>query len=292
MELHKHPYPHTQNGYPSLVELELTSKCNAHCVFCPRYLFNKTKMIEKSIFEQVIFRLREAHIKCVKLVGMGEPTLHPDFMWIIRQLRNKGFQILLNTNGSLIHQCGFEKILALCDEVIISFHSLNPEIHKSILGIDCYDQVLSNIENLLKINEHYNRVITLYVVLTILNINADEQIRKFWGSRVNIRSSGCTNRTIEGFAKNILDIKINCQYNHYPTISERSPMCGYAEAALVIDSQGQYLLCTNDVKRNTGLPTVWESSVLEVFSEIRIGFENGRFLESCRSCDNFEKVSN
>ena len=290
MTIYNHPYAHTKKGHPSLVELELTSACNMKCIFCPRHLFAHPKMMASETFSQVLFRLAEGGMKYVKLAGIGEPTLHNDLLWAMRKINEAGLMVLLNTNGSRLHRWNLDEILSLCTEIIVSFHSLNPDTHKKIFGVDYYTQVLSNIKKLLKANERYNRTITLYVVLTALNHDAVSEIKKFFGSQVQIRASGCTNRTLEGFTENLSDQEINRQYNHYPTVSEKNPRCGYTEAALVIDSQGQYLLCTNDVKRNAGLKTVWDKSISKVFSEIDCGFDNGRFIEYCRKCDNFEKL--
>lgn len=290
MAIYNHPYAHTQKGHPSLVELELTSACNAKCIFCPRHLFTHPKMMTRETFSQVLFRLVEGEMKYVKLVGIGEPTLHHDLLWIMRKINEEGLRVLLNTNGSRLHRLDIDEILSLCTEIIVSFHSLTPDIHKKIFGVDYYAQALSNIEKLLKVNERYNRTITLYVVLTTFNRDALSEIKNFFGSQVQIRASGCTNRTLEGFTENISDKGINCQYNHYPMISSVNSVCGYAEAAIVIDSEGHYLLCTNDIKRNTGLQTVWDKTISEVSAEIWQGSRSGRFLEVCRNCDNFEEV--
>lgn len=290
MAIYKHPYKHTKNGHPSLVELELTSGCNANCIFCPRHLYKHPRMLDKTVFDQILLRLTEAYVKYVKLAGIGEPTLHPELLKLMCQLHNQEFHILLNTNGSLLHHWNIDEILSYCNEIIISFHSANHYIHKKIFGVDFYNQVLLNIGNLLKINENYKRNITLYVVITSLNHNAIDEIKKHFGSSVNIRVSGCTNRTLEDFVRDISDNNLSSQYNHYPTITPYSNICGFAEAALSIDSQGRYLLCTNDVKRNNGLNNVWGISVSDVFSKIRRGFKEGRFIEFCRKCDNFANL--
>jgi hypothetical protein len=166
-------------------------------------------------------------------------------------------------------------------------HSLDRETHISIFGTDFYDAAMSNLDALLRENEKFGRTVTLYVVLTTLNADALKEFERF-GSKVRLRVSGCTNRALEGFAHQLIDLKAARKFNHYGTISSEAPMCGYAQAALVVDATGKYLLCTNDVERKTGLGTIWDHSVSEVFSAIRAGLARGDFLWMCRRCENFE----
>ncbi|MEL7207717.1 MAG: radical SAM/SPASM domain-containing protein [Actinomycetota bacterium] len=65
---------------PPGVHVELTNRCNLSCTYCtspqaprPRGLMNA------ETFESLIGRLREARIRRVYVVGLGEPMLHPRF---------------------------------------------------------------------------------------------------------------------------------------------------------------------------------------------------------------------
>jgi pyruvate-formate lyase-activating enzyme len=280
-----HPYPHV-DGHPSLAEVELTSACNARCVFCPRHLFTRPTTMTRRTFEQLTRRLVEARMTHVKLVGIGEPTLHRDLLWMLRELRRAGLVPLLNTNGSRLHRWDVDELLTLCEEIIVSVHSLDRKTHQEIFGVDIYDKVVANLETLIAANERHRRKITLYVVMTTLNRDALDTLARF-RSKVHLRVSGCTNRALDGFAEHLVDFGASGEHNHYGAFLPGGSMCGYADAALVVDSMGRYLVCTNDVERNTGLGDVFQRSVAEVFQDIRTGLQGGRFLALCQKCENF-----
>jgi hypothetical protein len=193
---------------------------------------------------------------------------------------------LLNTNGSRLHRWNLDELLSLCEEVIVSVHSLDRKAHREIFAVDIYDKVVENLDALVAANERHRRRLTFYVVVTTLNRDALATLERF-RSKVTLRVSGCTNRALGAFAEHLIDFNASVDHNHYGTASPESPMCGYADAAVVVDSLGRYLLCTNDVERQTGLGDVFQRSVAEAFGDIQKGLAAGRFLGLCGRCENF-----
>ena len=273
---------------PEVLELEVTTLCNAKCIFCPRHLFDYPEYIRMNTFQKVLERVVESPVSRLKFVGMGEPTLHQDILIMLKKVRATGIAPVLNTNGSKLHRVGIKEVLELVDEVIVSCHSLQPEVHSKIFGCGFFDQVLSNLETLILENESYGRTITLYVVVTNLNKNCLKDFERFAG-KVRIITSGCTNRTLGSFSKDLINFDACENMNHYTTISESDPMCGYALSTIMIDHNGNYLLCTNDSKREQVIGTVWNYSINEATDLIKTSLREGRFVKSvCAQCDNFE----
>ncbi len=272
---------------PPLAEVEITSACNARCVFCPRHIIGKPVSMDRSILKMVRYRLVEAGICNVKLVGFGEPTAHPDLIGILEFFRSAGLRPQLNTNGSLLHRYDMDTLLELCDEVIVSCPSLDPELYRHMTGGLDSRRFLDNFEFLLESNERYRRRITLYVVLTRINKHAYRDFAKF-EDRVRLRLSGCSNRIVEGFASDLIDPELNRKVNAYPALGDGSSLCGYALASVVIDHGGRYLLCTNDMARLTGTRGVTNCSVAEVFESFVHGMDEGFYLEICGRCENTE----
>ena len=85
-------------GYPTLVNLEVTRRCNARCDFC-RYWTTKTEEILKD-YLPVIERLKPS---AVAFTG-GEPLLRQDLESLIRRVREAypAMFIGLVTNGALL----------------------------------------------------------------------------------------------------------------------------------------------------------------------------------------------
>jgi organic radical activating enzyme len=286
----RHPYPHMPGGNPGLIELELTSACNAACVFCPREQFSPSIRISDEVFATAVDRFAEAEVQAVKLVGFGEPTLHTRVIPYMKALSESDFEVLLNTNGSQLHRLGVDNVLRFVDEVIFSLHSLDPDKHRAIFGCDFALQAFANLEALLKANRLFGRRITIYIVATGLNSEIDDIVSRF-SDQATIRVSSCSNRGLGAFNENIKAADLGGTYNHYPPITDTSPYCWYADAAVVIDALGRYRLCTNDASRTLDLGSVTSVSVANAFKAIEERMRRGGFLDFCRQCDNYQAAS-
>ncbi len=270
-----------------IAEIEITGACNANCIFCPRHLATKSSAMGRKTFEQVLRRLIQADIRDVKLAGFGEPTLHPELMVFLRTMREHGLRPQLNTNGSLLHRLDLDELLDLCDEVIVSLHSLDPKEHRRITGTECFDNVIEGFEELLRRNKRRRRRITIYCVATLFNRDSLDAFERY-ASQADLRVSGCSNRIIEGFGDELFDVEANERLNHYRPVSDSDPICGYAMAATVIDSEGRYLLCTNDMLKQTGSETVWDIGIGHARAALYESMKNGRFMPLCDRCENSE----
>lgn len=272
---------------PNLAEVELTTACNARCVFCPRHMIGSPVYMKEDVFRIVVERLVEAGIEDVKFAGFGEPTMHPSLTTFLRLLRKRGRRPQLNTNGSLLDCWKLEEILELCEEIIISLHTLDRTEHHRIFRVDFYDRVMANFNRLLDVNQRFMRKITVYAVLTCLNPKAVKMLHKYAGL-VSLRLSGCSNRIVEGFADEIIDLQASESYNHYPQVSDSNSICGYALATSVIDCHGRYLLCTNDALKQTKTGFVQDTSIVDAYDHFVKGMISGSFLPICRKCENHE----
>ena len=89
--------------------VEITNLCNFHCTFCPDEIMERKRGMMSfedacKIFDQVAReKNRLGPLYPVKLHQMGEPTIHPRLVDIVRYAeREKGIPIELNTNCSLL----------------------------------------------------------------------------------------------------------------------------------------------------------------------------------------------
>ncbi len=96
------------------VNLEITNICNFDCWFCPRGAMTRSQgKMGFEDFKKLIAGLKKAEfVKNIKFAGIGEPTLHPDLIKMIRYIKdNTGFKIHLTTNASMFKNDGFVKEL-------------------------------------------------------------------------------------------------------------------------------------------------------------------------------------
>ena len=101
--------------------IEITNNCNFHCSFCPSDLQTRDHgFMSLDLFRKIVDEIVEKDIvKCVALHVMGEPTLHPQLLEILKYLKEKDITVSFNTN------CG-----TLDDEEYI--HQLMDNLHGTI----------------------------------------------------------------------------------------------------------------------------------------------------------------
>ena len=82
------------------VYLEITDVCNLHCAFCPGTR-RAPRFLPREDFETLTDRLR-GKTEYLYFHLMGEPLLHPELEDFLRIAGEKGFRVLLTTNGTLL----------------------------------------------------------------------------------------------------------------------------------------------------------------------------------------------
>ena len=100
--------------YPLHVQIELTDNCNLCCDYCYRdskYKNPKAKYIDYKELKKFLLKYKEKNLLEIGVTG-GEPTLHPEFIKIMKFVL-KNFELVeLVTNGT-----NFKVILALLKDL-------------------------------------------------------------------------------------------------------------------------------------------------------------------------------
>ncbi|MFA5976317.1 MAG: radical SAM protein [Elusimicrobiota bacterium] len=94
-----------ENRSPLKAQLELTYRCNLHCVHCFTDPFNTPTALSRELplpgMIRILDDLASAGVLWLTLTG-GEAVLHPRFKDIYRAAKERGFLIALFTNGTTI----------------------------------------------------------------------------------------------------------------------------------------------------------------------------------------------
>lgn len=129
---------------------ELTRKCNGLCIYCgsnARERLEDELTLEDSI--SLIDKFSKLGIKVINVLG-GEIFLRKDWFTILKRIKDKGMDIFLITNGTLLNQEIVNK-LKIIDPLNISI-SLdgNEKYHNGVRKGAKFDIVLKNIDLLLE----------------------------------------------------------------------------------------------------------------------------------------------
>ena len=131
--------------YRVTINLELTGKCNARCVMCPREAMVRPKIMSLDTLHWVVARLNPRDVSRVVVAGFGEPTTHPEFEACLEILRAAPVPIDIVTNGQLLDGARLELIDRFVRLLIVSYSSIDREIYSQVhVNLD-HARVTSNI---------------------------------------------------------------------------------------------------------------------------------------------------
>ncbi len=131
--------------------VEITNRCNLNCRMCFRNFWN-CDLGEMSLeqFRVIIDELSEfPELETIYLGGIGEPTVHPDFLQIIRLVKESGYRLEFGTNGTLLSTLEKELVGYGVDRVVVSIDAPQPDIYMNIRGTE-FSNVVENVMALQK----------------------------------------------------------------------------------------------------------------------------------------------
>jgi len=148
------------------VDIKIGFNCNNHCLFCVQG--DKRNFCGAKPKKKIKGSLKEAFKKGKKEVIFtgGEPCLHPDFLELIKIVRNIGFkQVQIQTNGRMFAYNDFclKVVQAGATQFSPAVHGPSAKIHDYLTGSrGSFEQTVQGIKNLKKLNQYIltNTVIT------------------------------------------------------------------------------------------------------------------------------------
>jgi uncharacterized radical SAM superfamily Fe-S cluster-containing enzyme len=168
----------------ALANIDLTNRCNMNCPICFANA-NQQGYVYEPDFEtltKMLDALRsEEPIKCtaVQFSG-GEPTIHPDFVKIIKAAKDRGFaQVQVATNG--IEFAKRYDLLKAASEaglntIYLSFDGVSDEIYLQARDRKMFQTKLDVISNCRKLKEETGKCPSIVLVPTIVKGMNDMQI--------------------------------------------------------------------------------------------------------------------
>ena len=131
--------------YRVAVNLELTSKCNARCVMCPREAISRPQIMALETLRKAVSRLAPEDVFRVVLAGYGEPTTHPRFTQCMDVIAEAPVRVDMVSNGRLLSPERLRLIDGVLHTLIISFSSIDPEVYARVhVNLD-QSRVMENI---------------------------------------------------------------------------------------------------------------------------------------------------
>jgi len=265
---------------PSL-EIELTNRCNADCVMCPREDLRPLG----SMTGQTIEALGELlpHIaEGVVFSGIGEPTLHPQLTQVVEMVRRRspeGAKIVVVTNGSLMTPLRMESLLvAGVDLMQWSLHSADLDEENEIMGWSRSAQALRNLN---ECAAKYSANISINCV-GLEDGNA-KSVRKLATERLGIPAGRV--KVIEPFTRGSF-VTLRTSKNRVDRHD-----CYYMRSTLFIAWNGDMLPCSNDIEGSSAVGSINNldgEDILQLWrSKVLVSDPN---FPMCEGCNHHRRV--
>jgi MoaA/NifB/PqqE/SkfB family radical SAM enzyme len=119
----------------SRLEFHIIYRCVDQCIFCSEETSMKRlkgMIVPREDVLSMLEKKRKEGFEHVTLTG-GEPTFYPKFWEIAAFAKNLGYRVFVISNGWGLSQPEFaEKLLPYIDELCLSIHGPNKEIHDKL----------------------------------------------------------------------------------------------------------------------------------------------------------------
>ena len=175
---------------PRYIDVELTNACNFHCCFCPtgtNSMMRTKGFMPDDVVESLAASIEKYKIPGIRVIGWGEPTLHPKWLQILKRIKNiklgenshgGGVLIHLGTNGSLLTDENMREIVSMgIDSLKFSFQGADADSYNEMRDGGDYDTLMAKLKRMYEIRGESVRP---YIqVSTTLTVEKAEQVESF-----------------------------------------------------------------------------------------------------------------
>ena len=225
---------------PLNIELELTSRCNARCIFCPiDDMTRVNRTMSREVLDGILSRAKELPASLIYLCGVGEPTLYDGIVDVVREIStNIGCPVGLNSNGQRLNGARFKELLdAGLSLANISINGVSDQTYGMHMKYLDRETVSRNIDEMLEIRPD---AVSLQGVITRQNHYEIPELVRYW-----------TRRGVKIFTFNQVSNKSGFLKNHDELWYDDMASLSARIAALDIDSWVSFNTCNFAVKQRS-----------------------------------------
>jgi MoaA/NifB/PqqE/SkfB family radical SAM enzyme len=139
---------------PKVVYIEVTNRCNLLCETCPRSYFQREPLKSLSLNEFLRIAGQFPHMQRALLHGIGEPLLNRELPEIIRTLKGRHVEVIINSNGTLLTPLRQTQLIESgLDEYRCSIDGATNETYTRIRGAAMLPRIRLGLQGLVRTKE-------------------------------------------------------------------------------------------------------------------------------------------
>lgn len=253
--------------------IEVTNNCNCKCIFCANSKMKRKKdFINPKLILKILNEAYELGTREVGFYTTGESLLDKNLSTYIKLAKKIGYlYIYITTNAILLDEHKTKELVnAGIDSIKLSINAINSYDYKFIHGVDAFEIVMKNLENLYEYRKKNNlkyKIFISYIATKFTNYNTEkikEKFNKFSDEIVvvNVRNQSGMMPEINKYLKCGIENDVN-------TI-ERTIPCHYVFDTINITCEGYLTACCTDFENyltyadlnETSLKDAWQNSTI------------------------------
>jgi radical SAM protein with 4Fe4S-binding SPASM domain len=278
--------------FPNRVTIEVTNRCNIHCRFCPRNLFDmQLGDMEESLFCKIVDECAEHLPVCGVLFFRGEPFIFEKMVDFIKYAKEKGLSpIQIASNGLALDERKADKVLASgLDFISFSMDTIDKEVYAQARKHSDLDLSTQNVISFINKAEARKAAGLPVPEIQVSSVDIKEyqpykqEFIDFWtkyADRTRIYVESCGDGNFGSLAdKDIIPYQ------------ERMP-CRKVFTDMIVYYDGNVALCNHDWNNELQLGNIKQQSISEIwngekYQELRkyhqnpAGFDKGIICDNC-----------
>ena len=291
---------------PQIVRLELTNTCNLACPHCRHHSTEKRKPENYAEYYKSQVHMTEEQVAMimdevapfkpsVTLNVANEPLIAKTFPFAVRKVKECGLAGTFNTNGLGLNQQIADLLVEVqYDSINVSVDALTPETLKKARGITRLDQLVANVELMIKTRGSKPKPrIGVTFVITDYNDHELPGFLEFWKERVDvIRVTGYIKdlrpdiSVIPGFTRNDLPERVPCKQLFRDIVIRAN---GDVTPCVITSERPEIVM--GNIFRDGGIRGVWNGEKMQNLRDLH---NSGRWdeISFCGPCDYWVETFN
>ncbi len=283
--------------------LETTNYCNLNCSFCNRdVVVKKLRHMPLEKWKIVLDKLKNHPISEAKLMGLGEPFLHPKFSEVCKMFKEyfpKAF-LIVATNCQYKMNDNFKNSLKYIDLLYLSIDGYK-ESYEKFRPPSKWHKLVNFLEDLKKVERHNCKITCNYVVnkenvediVKIENLCKEYSLEEL---RLNIAQDWSEKKTLKdqqsylwGYSKEQIEY---LKKNYSKNIKGKTPWswsdCFWVKRGIYMTVEGNLKVCALNTDTDS-LGNIFSDSPEDILNsnrmnEIRDGCSNNKPNSHCSNC--------
>ncbi len=269
--------------FPKNFNIELTSVCNASCIWCVHNKGLKRKpYMDFKLFKKIIDECKDKKIDSICPSMYGEPLIQKDYLKYLRYIKENlpYVKVSLITNSTFLTKEISKKLIDenLIDTINFSIDGFTKKTFEKLKGIN-YETTIKNIKFFLKYKNIKKSNIKTGVSFVLCKENIQEwfSFKKLWKNKVDyihlsLDDGRFTNKHLIKF-KNIAPCK--------PLFKDISIISNGKVIFCCMDCLGKYPI--GDLNKES-IKEVWNSNLFNGFRKMHLLYKK-RNHPLCKNCD-------